>query len=129
MSVSPVFNGGKKKLTSFTVGKKLENHQKNLIPLKSSSSSTAGSNPSNNANLGPRHCFVNEAAEEDSSDDEPESESDEETRFVKEETPELASEFWQLQKLIKYTKAGNQTATTVALCLLKNYQLSSRVGV
>ncbi|KAK0080204.1 hypothetical protein PV325_000302 [Microctonus aethiopoides] len=126
MSVSPVFNGGKKKLTNFTVGKKLKNHQKNLIPLKSSSSSTAGSNPSNNANLGPRHCFVNEAAEEDSSDDEPESESDEETRFVKEETPELASEFWQLQKLIKYTKAGNQTATTVALCLLKNYQLGSR---
>lgn len=81
----------------------------------------------NGEHMGPHHRFIDEAAEENSSDDEAESESEDESRFVKDETPELPSEFWQLQKLIKYTKAGNQTATTVALCLLKNYQLDSWV--
>lgn len=76
---------------------------------------------------GPKHRIIDETAEEDSSDDELESGSDDDGNYVKEDTPEVPSEFWHLQKLIKYTKAGNQTATTVALCLLKNYELDSKV--
>ncbi|XP_063979778.1 armadillo repeat-containing protein gudu [Diachasmimorpha longicaudata] len=75
---------------------------------------------------GPKHRIIDETGEEESSDDELESGSDDEANYVKEESPEVPSEFWHLQKLIKYTKAGNQTATTVALCLLKNYELESK---
>lgn len=78
--------------------------------------------------FGPRVCHIGEQAEAESSDDEPESESDDEGRFQKDESNELPPEFWHMQKLIKYTKAGNQTATTVALCLLKDCELRSRVG-
>ncbi|KAG7212015.1 hypothetical protein KM043_011210 [Ampulex compressa] len=77
--------------------------------------------------FGPRIRYITEKAEEQSSDDEPESESEDEQRYLKDELPEVPSEFWHIQKLIKYMKAGNQTATMVALCLLKDYELSSRV--
>ncbi|XP_058808865.1 armadillo repeat-containing protein gudu [Phymastichus coffea] len=77
---------------------------------------------------GPRIRRVGEQIEEQSSDDEPDSESDDESRFIKDEmNAEVPAEFWHMQKLIKYMKAGNQTATTVALCLLKDYELGSRV--
>ena len=77
---------------------------------------------------GPRVRRIGEQMEEDSSDDEPESESEDESRALKEDlNAEVPAEFWHMQKLIKYMKAGNQTATTVALCLLKDYELSSRV--
>lgn len=77
---------------------------------------------------GPRVRYVDETAEDESSDDEPESESDDESRYLKEgSTSEVPAEFWHMQKLIKYMKAGNQTATIVSLCLLKDYELNSRV--
>ncbi|XP_057332910.1 armadillo repeat-containing protein gudu [Microplitis mediator] len=119
MSTAKASNSTKKKSTTFENGeKKIQSQSKKRSSIKSENFD-AESN-------GPRHCLIDETAEEDSSDDEPESESDEETPFVKDKTPEHASEFWQLQKLIKYIKAGNQTATTVALCLLKNFKLDSR---
>lgn len=76
---------------------------------------------------GPRVRVISEKAEEESSDDEPESESEEETRY-QEDQPEVPSEFWHIQKLIKYMKAGNQTATMVSLCLLKDYNLTDKVA-
>lgn len=36
---------------------------------------------------------------------------------------EVPSEYWHIQKLIKYMKTGNQTATLVALCCLKDHDL------
>ncbi|XP_020288030.1 armadillo repeat-containing protein 4 [Pseudomyrmex gracilis] len=75
---------------------------------------------------GPRVRFISEKAEEESSDDEAESESEEEDRY-QEDHPELPSEFWHIQKLIKYMKGGNQTATMVSLCLLKDYELTNKV--
>lgn len=77
--------------------------------------------------FGPRIRPIVEKEEDASSDDEPESESDDEFRHLKDDTPEVPSEFWHIQKLIRYMKAGNQTATLVALCLLKDYDLTSRV--
>ncbi|KYQ50264.1 Armadillo repeat-containing protein 4 [Trachymyrmex zeteki] len=75
---------------------------------------------------GPRIRLVSEKAEEESSDDEPESENEEEARY-QEDHPEVPSEFWHIQKLIKYMKAGNQTATMVSLCLLKDYDLTDKI--
>lgn len=71
--------------------------------------------------------IISEKAEEESSDDEPESEGEEEARYRQEDHPEVPSEFWHIQKLIKYMKAGNQTATMVSLCLLKDYDLTDKV--
>lgn len=77
---------------------------------------------------GPRVKRISEQLEEASSDDEPDSESPDESRILKDEiNAEVPAEFWHMQKLIKYMKAGNQTATTVALCLLKDFDLSSKV--
>jgi len=76
---------------------------------------------------GPRIRLVSEKAEEESSDDEPESENEEEIRYLQEDHLEVPSEFWHIQKLIKYMKAGNQTATMVSLCLLKDYDLTDKV--
>lgn len=36
---------------------------------------------------------------------------------------EVPPEQWQIQKLIKYLKAGNQTATIIAICSLRDYDL------
>jgi hypothetical protein len=41
-----------------------------------------------------------------------------------ESTADLPSEYWQIQKLIKYLKAGNQTTTIIALCSLRDFDLS-----
>ncbi|XP_011152258.1 armadillo repeat-containing protein gudu [Harpegnathos saltator] len=75
---------------------------------------------------GPRVRLISEQAEEESSDDELESESEEEDRYLQRDQPEVPSEFWHIQKLIKYMKAGNQTATMVSLCLLKDYDLMNK---
>ena len=77
--------------------------------------------------FGPRVRYISEKQEEESTDDEPESESDDEVRYVQDEAPEVPSEFWHIQKLIRYMKAGNQTATMVAVCLLKDYDLTNRI--
>lgn len=40
----------------------------------------------------------------------------------------LPSDYWSIQKLIKYVKAGNSTATMVALCCLKDYDLTTQLN-
>lgn len=80
--------------------------------------------------FGPRIRYIDENAEAQSSDDEPESESDNEGRFLRDDLKSgVPSEFWHIQKLIKYMKAGNQTATMVSLCLLKDHELTSLVQI
>ncbi|NXA44728.1 ARMC4 protein, partial [Nothocercus julius] len=37
---------------------------------------------------------------------------------------DLPSEYWQIQKLVKYLKGGNPTATVIALCSMKDFNLS-----
>ncbi|XP_066593001.1 armadillo repeat-containing protein gudu [Prorops nasuta] len=75
---------------------------------------------------GPKIRYISEKAEEESSDDELPSESDTESNFIKEELQDVSSEFWHIQKLIKYMKAGNQTATMISLCLLKDHELTNK---
>lgn len=49
--------------------------------------------------------------------------SDEEDRWKDKKcvADDLPSDYWSIQKLIKYVKAGNTTATMVSLCCLKDY--------
>ena len=44
--------------------------------------------------------------------------------YPQESNADLPSEYWQIQKLIKYLKGGNQTATVIALCALLEFDLS-----
>lgn len=41
---------------------------------------------------------------------------------------DLPPEYWHIQKLVKYMKTGNQTATVVALCCLKDHDLTSEIN-
>ncbi|XP_076344552.1 armadillo repeat-containing protein gudu isoform X2 [Tachypleus tridentatus] len=41
---------------------------------------------------------------------------------------DLPSEYWQIQKLVKYIKAGNPTATVLALCILRDYDLTQETS-
>ncbi|PIK47246.1 putative armadillo repeat-containing protein 4 [Apostichopus japonicus] len=64
------------------------------------------------------------AFEEDMSDSSSESEEEEEsTDRRQEQNSDLPSEYWQIQKLVKYLKGGNQTATVIALCAMRDFNL------
>lgn len=58
------------------------------------------------------------------------SSSDEEDRWKERslKQADLPSEYWHIQKLVKYMKAGNQTATVVALCCLKDHDLTTQIN-
>lgn len=65
------------------------------------------------------------AFEEDMSDSSSESEEEEEsTDRRQEQNSDLPSEYWQIQKLVKYLKGGNQTATVIALCAMRDFNLA-----
>ncbi|XP_025084280.1 armadillo repeat-containing protein 4-like isoform X2 [Pomacea canaliculata] len=54
-------------------------------------------------------------------------ESEEEEEAIdrrSEANADLPSEYWQIQKLVKYLKGGNQTATIIALCSLRDFNLT-----
>jgi len=61
-----------------------------------------------------------------SSDEEssPESEGDE--LMDRPQTPEIPPEYWQVQRLIKYVKAGNPTATIIAMSSLRDFNLRDK---
>lgn len=69
-------------------------------------------------------------AESDESDStEVDSSSDEEDRWKEtSRSGDLPSEYWHIQKLVKYIRAGNQTATIVALCCLKDHDLTTHIN-
>nr|BAK62978.1 armadillo repeat-containing protein 4 [Pan troglodytes] len=66
-----------------------------------------------------------EKIEETVSDSSSESEEDEEPPDHRQEaSADLPSEYWQIQKLVKYLKGGNQTATVIALCSMRDFNLA-----
>ncbi|XP_016016256.1 armadillo repeat-containing protein 4 isoform X4 [Rousettus aegyptiacus] len=66
-----------------------------------------------------------EKIEEIVSESSSESEEDEEPPDHRQEAnADLPSEYWQIQKLVKYLKGGNQTATVIALCSMKDFNLA-----
>ena len=73
---------------------------------------------------------VPEIVSDSSSESEEEEEDGADRR--QEQGTDLPAEYWQIQKLVKYLKWGNQTATVIALCAMLDFNLSSgeilRVG-
>ncbi|ELW73011.1 Armadillo repeat-containing protein 4 [Tupaia chinensis] len=66
-----------------------------------------------------------EKPEEIISESSSESEEDEEPVDHRQEAnADLPSEYWQIQKLVKYLKGGNQTATVIALCSMRDFNLA-----
>uniref|UniRef100_A0A0K8W687 Armadillo repeat-containing protein 4 n=1 Tax=Bactrocera latifrons TaxID=174628 RepID=A0A0K8W687_BACLA len=66
---------------------------------------------------------------EDSDSTEVESSTEEEERWKDiARTVEIPAEYYNIQKLIKYIKAGNQTATIVSLCCLRDYDLRTQIN-
>ena len=64
-------------------------------------------------------------AEDSFSESSSESEEEEETPDRRQDAnTDLPSEYWQIQKLVKYLKCGNQTATIIALCSMRDFNLS-----
>jgi armadillo repeat-containing protein 4 len=53
--------------------------------------------------------------------------SDEEEDLMernRQDQSDLPPEYWQIQKLVKYLKGGNQTATIIALCSMRDFNLN-----
>ncbi|XP_030383364.1 armadillo repeat-containing protein gudu [Scaptodrosophila lebanonensis] len=66
---------------------------------------------------------------EDSDTTEVESSTDEEDRWKEvARAAEIPADYYNIQKLVKYIKAGNQTATIVSLCCLKDYDLRTQIN-
>lgn len=68
---------------------------------------------------------INESDASDSSEAFSSSDDDERWKEAKRAIEDLPPDYWSIQKLIKYVKAGNATATMVALCCLKDYDLTT----
>ncbi|KAJ3411757.1 Armadillo repeat-containing protein 4 [Chytridiales sp. JEL 0842] len=63
--------------------------------------------------------------EDEFTESESESSSEEEVQEKRQENNELPAEYYQIQKLVKYLRCGNQTATIIAICSLRDFDLSN----
>ena len=55
-------------------------------------------------------------------------ESDEDNQDSRNDTNELSAEYYQIQKLVKYLRCGNPTATIIAICALRDFDLKNEVN-
>ena len=63
--------------------------------------------------------------EDEMSESSEESDEEEEIQDRRQDAgSDLPSEYWQIQKLVKYLKGGNQTATIIALCSMRDFNLA-----
>ncbi|KAJ3333078.1 Armadillo repeat-containing protein 4 [Blyttiomyces sp. JEL0837] len=65
------------------------------------------------------------AEEQEFTESDSETSSEEEVQEKRQENNELPAEYYQIQKLVKYLRAGNQTATIIAICSLRDFDLSN----
>ncbi|NWQ62845.1 ARMC4 protein, partial [Neopipo cinnamomea] len=61
---------------------------------------------------------------EDVSDSSSEAEEDEQPIRRQEGTTDLSPEYWGIQKLARYVKAGDPTATVIALCSMRDFNMA-----
>nr|CAD7430445.1 unnamed protein product [Timema monikensis] len=80
--------------------------------------------------LGPRVVVITELEDDsDSSSKAESSEEEDDSRWTEVgKGSDVPTEYWHIQKLVKYMKAGNQTATIVALCCLKDQTLTTEIS-
>lgn len=76
----------------------------------------------------PWEVVVSEKHDDDDSSVGTSSEEEEERTKDTFKLGEIPSEYWHIQKLIKYMKTGNQTATMIALCCLKDHDLTNEIN-
>lgn len=74
--------------------------------------------------------IVSRKAESEESDSSENILSDDETQWkdTKRTVNDPTPDYHNIQKLVKYVKAGNTTATIVSLCCLKDYDLSISIN-
>ncbi len=63
--------------------------------------------------------------EEEFADSDSEASSEEEQQEKRQENSELPAEYYQIQKLVKYLRSGNETATVIAICSLRDFDLTN----
>ena len=63
----------------------------------------------------------NESGDSSEEDDDQEDQLADRTR---QDQTDLPSEYWQIQRLVKYLKGGNPTATVIALSSIRDFNLS-----
>ncbi|NXU86027.1 ARMC4 protein, partial [Xiphorhynchus elegans] len=61
---------------------------------------------------------------EDVSESSSDAEEDEQPIRRQEGTTDLSPEYWGIQKLVKFVKAGDPTATVIALCSMRDFNMS-----
>ncbi|NWR88282.1 ARMC4 protein, partial [Furnarius figulus] len=61
---------------------------------------------------------------EDGSESSSAAEEDEQPIHHQEGTTDLSPEYWGIQKLVKFIKAGDPTATVIALCSMRDFNMS-----
>jgi len=71
-------------------------------------------------------------ADEEGDEDMYDDDDDDEDEEVDERRPianaELPAEYWQIHKLVKFLNSGNQTATIIALCSLRDFDLTKEMS-
>lgn len=91
--------------------------------VKSKNQKKCGSCPERHSNR------KNSFHADDSDSTEIESSTDEEERWKDvARSAEIPADYYNIQKLVKYIKAGNQTATIVSLCCLQDYDLTTQIN-
>ncbi|XP_048462816.1 outer dynein arm-docking complex subunit 2 [Rhincodon typus] len=70
-------------------------------------------------------CRVSDGSEEFSESSTESEEEKQDMNRQQESNADLPSEYWQIQKVVKYLKGGNQTATVIALCSMRDFNLTN----
>lgn len=81
-------------------------------------------NSESNLNEGPRIVLVSEGSDSDLSSASSTSSEDGHDIEALKNSNNIPPDYWHIQKLVKYMKAGNQTATMVSLSCLKDHDLT-----
>ncbi|KAJ3043806.1 Armadillo repeat-containing protein 4 [Rhizophlyctis rosea] len=107
-----------------TLGSTLEDNPR-LPDRRSRKAASAGKPRSISASReGKRNGRVrHEMDREDDSGSESGDSPEEEQQEKRQENSELPAEYYQIQKLVKYLRVGNQTATIIAICSLRDFDL------
>ncbi|CAF0732050.1 unnamed protein product [Rotaria sp. Silwood1] len=69
----------------------------------------------------------NHDSEESSEGEDDDEEEDQLVERTRQDQTDLPSEYWQIQRLVKYLKGGNPTATVIALSSIRDFNLSIEI--
>jgi len=128
-------NQRKKKLESSLKWREVEKSEKTVNKSTTkgatttavvTSSSAAATPPPMSKRKASVYQIMSQIDDDDMSDSSDESDEEEEVMIERRQDvgSDLPSEYWQIQKLVKYLKGGNQTATIISLCAMMDFNLT-----